>query len=475
MIIRRFFDEKLAQASYMVACEHSRLALIVDPNRNVGQYIEAAAKDNFRIIAITETHIHADYVSGSRELAARTAAQLYLSDAGTADWKYAWGPAAGAEKLTDGSTFMVGDVRIEAVHTPGHTPEHMSFLVTDTSSATEPMGAMTGDFIFVGDVGRPDLLERAAGFEGTMEAGARQLFASIRNFRTYPDYLQIWPGHGAGSACGKALGAMPQSTLGYEKLFNWALAETDEESFVQHVLSGQPEPPAYFAVMKRVNRDDPPTEPPAVPEEVQFSEIANAITSGSTVVDTRSVAAYAASHIDGTINIPANKSFLNWAGALLPYDGDAWFIADADETARRQLAADLSLIGFHRIAGVLPPDRMDDKLRSNGTRAIETPQVSVADAHKRSGHTIIDVRGRAEYDEGHIPGAVNIPLAELPRRLDELPAGELVVHCQGGSRSAMAASVIQRSGRHDVANMTGGFGEWERTGNPVESDKNNGR
>jgi hydroxyacylglutathione hydrolase len=468
MIIRRLFDEKLAQASYLVACEHSKLALVVDPNRNVAQYIDAAAKDNFRIVAVTETHIHADYVSGSRELASRTGAQLYLSDAGTPDWKYAWGQGAGAEKLTDGSTFMVGDVRIEAIHTPGHTPEHMTFLVTDTAVANEPMGALTGDFIFVGDVGRPDLLERAAGFEGTMEAGARQLFASLQNFRAYPDYLQIWPGHGAGSACGKALGAMPQSTLGYEKLFNWALAETDEERFVLEVLSGQPEPPAYFAIMKKVNRDDPPTAAPSMPDEVQPAEIANAIQSGATVVDTRPTADFATSHLDGTINIPANKSFLNWAGALLPYGEDVWFIADSSESARRQLASDLALIGFHRIAGVQSVDRVEEASRSNGMRGIETPQMSIADASSRNAHHIVDVRGRAEYNEGHIPGAINIPLAELPRRVGELPAGDLVVHCQGGSRSAMAASVLQRSGRRDVANMTGGFGEWERAGNPVE-------
>ena len=265
MILRRFFDEKLAQTSYIVACEHSKLALVVDPNRNISQYIDAAASDNFRIVAVTETHIHADFVSGARELAQRTAAQLYLSDAGTPDWKYAYAAEAGAELLTDGSTFMVGDVRIEALHTPGHTPEHMTFLVTDTAVGNEPMGALTGDFVFVGDVGRPDLLERAAGFEGTMERGARELFASLRSFRTYPDYLQLWPGHGAGSACGKALGAMPHSTLGYEKLFNWALAETDEQRFVEEVLSGQPEPPAYFAIMKGVNRDGPPVVPPAMP------------------------------------------------------------------------------------------------------------------------------------------------------------------------------------------------------------------
>ena len=467
MILRRLFDEKLAQASYLVACEHSRLALVVDPNRNVSQYIEAAAQDNFRIVAVTETHIHADYVSGARELASRTAAQLYLSDAGTDEWKYAWAGDAGAELLTDGSHFMVGDVRIEAVHTPGHTPEHMTFLVTDTATANEPMGALTGDFIFVGDVGRPDLLERAAGFEGTMEAGARQLFASLRNFRTYPDYLQIWPGHGAGSACGKSLGAMPQSTLGYEKLFNWALAETDEQKFVEQVLSGQPEPPAYFAIMKRVNRDGPPTSPPAVPDEAEAGDVVSALKGGAAVVDTRTTAEYSELHLEGSISIPRNKSFLNWAGALLPYDRDVLFIAPAGENARRDLSRDLALIGFERIAGVYPPDALA-ALPGDSIARSTTPQISVSDVVSRRDVTVLDVRGRGEYAEGHIPGALNIPLAELPRRLSEVPGGDVAVHCQGGSRASIAASILQRAGRHDVANMSGGFSEWSRNGNPVE-------
>ncbi len=468
MILRRFFDEKLAQASYMVACEHSKLALIVDPNRNVAQYIEAAAKDNFRIISVTETHIHADFASGSRELALRTAAQLYLSDAGDATWKYAFAKESRAELITDGSHFLVGDVRIDAVHTPGHTPEHMTFLVTDTAAASEPMGALTGDFIFVGDVGRPDLLERAAGFEGTMEAGARQLFASLRSFRTYPDYLQIWPGHGAGSACGKALGAMPQSTLGYEKLFNWALAETSEDSFIETVLAGQPEPPAYFAIMKALNRDGPPTSAPAIPDEVESADIVAAIESGASVVDTRSTAEYALKHAYGTINIPRNKSFLNWAGSLLRYDEDTWFIGPSGETARRDLAAELSLIGFERTRGVFSADQLDDLTR-RGVDMRTTAQASVDDVKAQRFDHVLDVRGRSEFAEGHLPGAINIPLGELPGRLSEVPQGEVAIHCQGGGRSAIATSVLERAGRADVANMGGGFAEWERSGNPVES------
>src|SRR5215212_699242 len=274
MLLRRLFDTKLAQASYIVACEHARLALVVDPNRNIASYLDALAEQNLQVIAVTETHIHADFVSGARELAQVTGAQLYLSGEGGQDWQYAFAERANAHILHDGTTFDIGEVRIAAVHTPGHTPEHMTFLVTDTLVGNEPMGALTGDFIFVGDVGRPDLLERAAGMSGTMEKSAHQLFQSLQTFKKNPDYLQIWPGHGAGSACGKSLGAMPQSTLGYEKLFNWALAETAEEAFVREVLAGQPEPPAYFAMMKRINRDGPSPSPRTIPPIIDVSRVA---------------------------------------------------------------------------------------------------------------------------------------------------------------------------------------------------------
>lgn len=467
MLLRRFYDERLAQASYLVACEHARVGLIVDPNRDISHYIDAAAAENIRIVAVTETHIHADFVSGSRELAARTGAQLYLSDAGTADWKYGFAGDSNAELLTDGSHFMVGDVRVEAVHTPGHTPEHMTFLLTDTATASHAMGALTGDFIFVGDAGRPDLLERAAGFAGTMEASARQLFQSLQAFKGHPDYLQIWPGHGAGSACGKSLGAMPQSTLGYEKLFNWALAESDEARFVAEVLAGQPEPPAYFATMKRVNRDGPAPYASTTPSEASAVEIARAIESGGIVVDTRPTAAYGQWHAHGTISIPRNKSFLNWAGSLVPYDRELWIIGDASSEGRRALALELSLIGLENIAGVLSASALGD-LTAHGVAMHASSNVSIAEASQGPRVPLLDVRGRSEVAAGHIPGSINIPLGELQRRMSEVPPGPLIVHCQGGSRSAMAASILERAGHGEVRNMPGGFSEWERTGNKIE-------
>jgi len=286
MILRTIYTDELAQASYLVGCSATGEALIIDPTRDIEQYIQIAASKDLHITAVTETHIHADFVSGARELAQCTGAQLYLSDAGPAEWKYRYAANAHAKLLQDGEIFKVGNIRLQALHTPGHTPEHLSFLLTDTAGADQPMGLFTGDFVFVGDVGRPDLLERAAGIKGTMELGARQLFHSIQKLHDLPDYLQIWPGHGAGSACGRALGAVPQSTLGYEKRFNWAFSVNDEDTFVQAVLEGQPEPPFYFAEMKRVNKEGPSIlKPRTLPEQLTIAHIEQYLAQQRQIID----------------------------------------------------------------------------------------------------------------------------------------------------------------------------------------------
>jgi hydroxyacylglutathione hydrolase len=467
MLFKRIFHDKLAQASYLIGCQRTKVALVVDPNRDIGRYIDAAASEGLSITHVTETHIHADFVSGARDLARRTGAQLYLSGTGGRDWAYAFATESNATLLEDGSHFMVGDVRIDALHTPGHTPEHMTFLVTDTVAGTVPMGALTGDFIFVSDVGRPDLLETAAGLAGTKEASARELFKSIQKFKALPDYLQLWPGHGAGSACGKALGAMPQSTLGYERIFNWGLAESDEDAFVQQVLSGQPEPPAYFALMKRLNRDGPPPRTRVLAPRISARAVAARLREGAPVVDTRVTADFGERHAAGSVNIPHTRSFLNWAGALLPYDRDIFLIVP--DGGQQAVIDELSLIGLERIGGVYGLRSLAD-LESAGVEMRSTPQVSIDAVNQRAGNgqVILDVRAPDEWDRGHIPGAVHLPLGSLQSRLDEVPAGvHIAVHCQGGSRSAIAASILQKNG-FEVSNITGGFAEWERSGHEVE-------
>ncbi len=265
MFFRMLYDDKLAQASYIIGCQAVGEALIIDPQRDVDRYIQACVKEGLEITAVAETHIHADFLSGARELAEKTGATVYLSDEGDADWKYLWqdkktgGGSYDHLLVLDGDIFRVGNIEIEVIHTPGHTPEHICFLITDKGGgASEPMGIASGDFVFVGDVGRPDLLETAAGVAGVKETSARVLRQSLLEFQKLPDFLQLWPGHGAGSACGKTLGAVPQSTVGYEKRFNPAVnAAVDEERFVRFILYGQPEPPLYFARMKKENKEGP--------------------------------------------------------------------------------------------------------------------------------------------------------------------------------------------------------------------------
>jgi hydroxyacylglutathione hydrolase len=472
MLLHRFYDPGLAQASYLIGCEHTGQAVVVDPNRDVSEYLETAAALHLRVAHVTETHIHADFVSGSRELAARAGAALHLSDEGRPDWAYDYAAGAGAVLLRDGDRFEVGSVRLEALHTPGHTPEHLTFLVTDGATATDPIAALTGDFVFVGDVGRPDLLERAAHVAGTMESSARTLFRSLQRFKAQPDYLQIWPGHGAGSACGRSLSSIPQSTVGYERRFNWAFAVADEDEFVRLVLAGQPEPPRYFGTMKRINRSGPrilggpPTANLLPPERLH-----ELVESGAFVVDARPAAEYAARHVPGTINIPLNRSFTTWAGWLAPYDRDVYLIVrDAAGREVAEAVLDLSMIGLDRVAGVFGAEAVS-AWEASGRRTGHVPRIGPAEAADRvaAGAVLLDVRGMAEWQAGHAPGATHIPLGYLAERAAELPSGApVVVHCQGGSRSAIAASLLRRAGVTDVLELPEGFSGWEAAGLPVE-------
>ena len=472
MLLKRFYDDGLAQASYMVGCAMTGEALIVDPHRDVDIYVAAAKAEGLRITHVTETHIHADFVSGLRELVARTGARAYLSGEGGTDWQYEFAQEIDAVVLRDGDTWKVGNIRVDAVHTPGHTPEHMCYVITDTAGADQPMGVFTGDFIFAGDVGRPDLLEKAAGVSGTMEAGAKQLFASLARFRERQDWLQLWPGHGAGSACGKSLGAVPSTTLGYEKLFNWAFSLRNEDEFVAAVLAGQPEPPKYFAEMKVVNREGPRVLGglPA-PAQQDASQLAEVIRSGAMVVDTRPWQEYRQGYAPGTINIPQNKSFTTWAGWLIPYRQDFYVIA-ADSVAAKRLARDLAMIGLDRIAGYFDASAVDTYALSAPLARVEEITPEQLDAQLRSGAVnVLDVRGHAEWEAGHLPGVANIPLGYLTDRIGEVPSDRpLVLHCQSGARSAIAASVLAAHGVPHVANLAGGFSRWAREGHPVEHE-----
>lgn len=473
MLIKRFYHEGLAQASYLIGCQKTGEALVIDANRDSEQYITAASREGVRITHVTETHIHADYLSGSRELAERTGARLFLSAEGGTDWQYGFADSARTTMLHDGDTIPVGNLRFDVLHTPGHTPEHLVFVVTDLPASPHPVGAFTGDFIFVGDVGRPDLLERAARLEGTMRGAAVQLFDSIQRFvARHPDYLQLWPGHGAGSACGKALGAVPQSTLGYEKLANWALQHDDRDTFVEAVLAGQPEPPPYFALMKRWNREGPtvlghlPT-----PSHTAAARLHTLHGTKATVLDIRRADVAADRFIPGTLNIPLNKSFVSWAGWLVDYEHELYLLTeDSDDRAVREAAAELAMIGIDRVAGWFGADAFTEWTASG--RAFDTvaqiDPTALAAAVRAGSVTLIDVRATNEWEEGHIPGATHVPLGRLRPIFATLPRDtSVVLQCQGGGRSAIAASLARQHGVAHVANLRGGIAAWQEQELPV--------
>lgn len=460
MLVRRFYDDRLAQATYLIGCQRTGEAIVIDPPRDVAPIIEAARAEGVRITRVTETHIHADFVSGARELAAATGAQLLLSAEGGPDWQYGYAAEAGATLLHDNDVITLGGVRIDAWHTPGHTPEHLVFIVTDTARSDDPVAMVSGDFVFVGDVGRPDLLEKAAKVVGTMETGARQLFRSLKRLADLPDHVQIWPGHGAGSACGKALGAMPSSTLGYERLTNWAFGIDTEDAFVTAVLEGQPNPPAYFAMMKKINREGPPIlgtrEAPAHLPAGAF----DAAVRDGVVLDVRPAASYASGHLRGTINIPLIRAFTTWAGWLLSYDAPITLIAgDAAAASEARLA--LASIGLDRVRGWFGPDLLQARAGGADWSVATKGDVTEAETLIAGGRRVIDLRESNEWQAGHIPGAEHHPLGTVRQELADLDRDTpLAVHCQAGTRSAIGASVLEAMGFHDVVDLGAGYAGW---------------
>ena len=454
MFFKQIVDEKLAQYAYLVGCQRTRQAMLIDPQRDIDRYVVIARREGLRIAAVAETHIHADFLSGCLEFVERYGCRAYLSAEGGAGWQYEW--AAGRDSVTllgDGDRFDVGGIEFQAMHTPGHTPEHMSFLVTDRGAgAGEPMGMVSGDFVFVGDLGRPDLLESAAGQTGEMEPSARRLYASALGVFELPDYLRIWPGHGAGSACGKALGAVPDTTAGYEKRFSPALAavRSGEDAFVEYILDGQPEPPLYFGRMKEQNRRGPPVLGP-LPRPRRLSGVALldiAGEGGSVVVDTRADRlGYYGGHIPGSIYAPLNKSFPTVTGCYVDPSWRIVLVCREDEV--EEAVRDLVRIGLDRVSGWAPPDALDEFEAAGGEMA-SMEVIDFDEVGRRlpdPGVQVLDVRRATEFAEARIDGAANIAHTRLACRLGELPRDrQLLVHCLSGARASAAVSLLEREG-----------------------------
>lgn len=467
MFFQHVYDKSLAQASYFIGCQKAGVAMVIDPKRDVDTYLDIAKQNNMKITHIAETHIHADFLSGSRELAALTEANLYLSDEGGEGWQYEFKHTG----VKDGDIIKVGNLKFEVLHTPGHTPESISFLLTDIPASEKPVMMFTGDFVFVGDVGRPDLLEKAAGMKGTQDAGAKQMYNSIKRFSELADYIQVWPGHGAGSACGKALGAVPSTTVGYEKVRNWALQyENNEPGFVKYLLEDQPEPPKYFAMMKKLNKVARPllTEVPKL-GKLSKEDFKVAIGKGIKVIDTRLKTEFAEGFIPGSINIQGNNAFATWMGWFLTYDEP--FILVAEESKHDDLVRKLMRIGLDNIYGYIPDVMvwMDLGNKLEKSTVISTEEFKEI---QKTNHTqIVDLRGASEYKTAHIKGTDNVFVGTLEKNLDKIKKDQqVVIHCQSGDRAAIGYSLLAKHGFKNVKNYSGGMNEWISAGNPVVSE-----
>ena len=451
MYFKRFYDTDLAQASYMLGCQKTGECLVIDPVRDITGYLDEAAAQKLRITHVTETHIHADYLSGSRELAQATGAALYLSDEGGADWQYAFGDV----RIHGGSTLMVGNVKIEVRHTPGHTPESVSFLVTDTPRGDQPSLLFTGDFVFVGDLGRPDLLDEAAGGIDTRFEGARQMFASLKTqFLTVPDWVQVWPAHGSGSACGKALGAVPSTTVGYERALAWwapFVENGDEKGFTDELLSGQPDAPLYYGRMKTQNKAGPALLGRRKPlEKLSDEELRTRLDTGTRLIDTRTRAEHQAAAPQHSVNLPDGNTLETWAGWLLEPERDYVLLAPAGRAEARRRR--LWMVGVDRVVGFV--ENVD------AARTHPAQPFPAAELPQHNGALILDVRSKTEHEEGAIPGSRQLHAGRLPWNLDQLPRNrEIVVHCQSGARSAAAASLLRAEG-FNVSELAGGYEAW---------------
>ena len=483
MLFRQIFDPKLAQYAYLIGCQQTKEALLIDPERDIDRYVELAASEGLEITAVAETHIHADFLSGAREFAEAHDTMVYLSDEGTADWKYEWvkrtkgdGSPYRFQLLKDGDSFKIGNIEVTAIHTPGHTPEHISFVVIDRGGgASTPIGIATGDFVFVGDLGRPDLLEQAAGLHGVQEPSARELFGSLPKFTSLEDYIQVWPAHGAGSTCGKALGAVPTTTVGYEKLYNASLsvAKQGEGAFVQAILDGQPEPQMYFARMKRDNKVGAPVLGGLPkPQRMTADELASR-SEDVLVVDTRrDRTEYMRRHIPGSLYSAANKSFLNYVGSLV-LDETVPMVLIAEDDQIEGLVRSLIRIGYDNVVGYATEQTLESYFESGGasesTREIGFDELD--DALSKNPGRIVDVRFSSEHEAHAIPGSINASYTRLPEYVESrIPRDEtLYVHCKSGGRAASATSYLASLGL-DVTYLNGEVEPYVKGGDGVSEE-----
>lgn len=459
MYFAQHYLDCLSHASYLIGDETTGRAVVVDPRRDVAEYLADAEEHGLTIVGVINTHFHADFLAGHLEMAAATGAWIGYGSSASTEYP--------SRALADGERLVLGEVVLEIMATPGHTPESISVLVFEHADDEVPYGVLTGDALFIGDVGRPDLLA-SIGF--TAEELGRQLYDSIQHkLMGLADEVRVFPAHGAGSACGKNLSTELQSTIGQQRLFNYACQPMDVEQFIAIVTAGQPAAPEYFvydAILNRKNRDvlAAGRQAPAL----DVAALANARASGAKVIDTRDDQEFASGHLLGSINIPADGRFAETAGMVLkPADQVIVIAAPGGE---QEVATRLARIGFDATIGYVPDvEGALVALQDEVGRSSRLTPAQLDDLMSGPDDPwVLDVRNLGEYDQGAVPGATHIPLAELGRRLDEVPEHRSVVaYCAGGWRSSVAASFLRHRGYTDVSDLAGGYAAWDAVHAPL--------
>ncbi len=469
MLLHQRFVPGLAINSYVVGDERTGEAAVIDPTRDVDDFICYAQENGLHIRHILETHVHADFVSGSKELKARLDGEpmIACSGYGGQDWTQPYAD----RYLKEGDTISMGSVRLGVVHTPGHTPEHIAISLTDAARSAEvPWLLFTGDFLFVGDVGRPDLLGEEA-----QKQLAHDLYRSVfEKLPAFPDFTEIFPAHGAGSLCGKAIGSRQSSTVGYERRFNLALRQSPQPEWVRSLLAGMPLAPPYFRRMKQVNKEGPPIIGPELPGQKRWSarQVYERVCEHCLVVDVRSKEAFAAAHVPGAINIPLGPNLPTWAGWVLPYDHPTLIILD-DATRMAEVTTHLLRVGFDDVKGYLEGGM--DSWETAGYPIATLSTASVHELHQqlKSGQkvTVLDVRTEGEWNTGHIEGAIHIHGGKLQERFaDVLRDRPVAVVCGSGYRASIAASFLQREKYDAVSNVIGGMAAWKGASLPITTE-----
>jgi hydroxyacylglutathione hydrolase len=443
-MFKDFYLPCLAQASYLIASNGE--AVVVDPRRDVDEYLDFARANDLRILYVLETHLHADFVSGHRELAARSGAEIVFGARANAEVPH--------RAVVDGDVLRVGALELRAIETPGHTPESISWLVIEDGV---PRNVLTGDTLFIGDVGRPDL---AGGRGYTAEQMASMLYDSLHDkLLALPDDVEVWPAHGAGSSCGRAISKERSSTIGMQRRTNYALAPMPREEFVNMMTTGLAAPPPYFPFDAELNRRGARPLADVAAAQLTAAEARALLDSGAMLLDVRDAASFAADHIDGAINIGLDGQFASWCGTLIAPDTPIVVFAASAPSASEAVMR-LARIGYERVAGWLDS--------TDGFTRAQLPQFTVQELHDATVR-VLDVRAAGEYSGGHVPGAINVPLPELSARKEELPRdAQLAVICAGGYRSSAAASLLARAGFAHVVNVRGGTSAWIREGFATE-------